>query len=147
MIKSRLTVLLVAIAIGLSGCYNAKVTTGLEPSAKKIEDTFASGWIYGLVPPKTVEAANQCTNGVAIVETKLSFVNQLVSLLTIGIYTPMSIEITCASISASANFDKLSKDYTLMSASSKSLVEDFQRAAEQAVQTQKPVYLKTNPTN
>lgn len=139
--KSRLTILII-VAIGLSGCYNAKVTTGLEPSAKKIEKSFASSWIFGLVPPKTVEAANQCTSGVAMVETKLSFVNMLVGNLTLGIYTPMSIEVTCASASASANFDKPGQNYTVMSASSKSLVEDFQRASDRAVKTQKPVYLK-----
>jgi hypothetical protein len=33
---------------------------------------------------------------VARVETQLSFANQLVGLLTLGIYTPMDIRVTCA---------------------------------------------------
>lgn len=33
----------------------------------------------------------------ARVETRLSFLNQLASFITWGIYTPMSIEVTCAS--------------------------------------------------
>ena len=32
----------------------------------------------------------------ARVETKLSFLNQLVGSLTFGIYTPMEIKVTCA---------------------------------------------------
>ena len=43
-----------------------------------------------------METASRCPNGVARVETQLSFVNQLVSFLTLGIFTPMSIKVTCA---------------------------------------------------
>jgi len=87
--------LLLAIAV-LPACYHATIETGAKPSTTVIKKGFASGWIYGLVPPKTVEAAAQCPNGVARVETQLSFVNQLVSFLTLGIYTPMQIDVTCA---------------------------------------------------
>lgn len=80
----------------LPACYHATVETGAAPSATVIEESFASSWVYGLVPPKTVEAASRCPNGVARVETQLSFVNQLVGALTAGIYTPMTIKVTCA---------------------------------------------------
>jgi len=39
--------------------------------------------------------------GVAVVETEQSFLNGLVSALTIGIFTPQHVRITCASSSAS----------------------------------------------
>jgi hypothetical protein len=55
-----------------------------------------SGWILGLVPPSTVSTAAKCPAGPAKAETQLSFVNQLVSFLTLGIYTPMAIKVTCA---------------------------------------------------
>lgn len=62
---------------------------------------MASGWIYGLVPPSTVDAEEDCGDrGVAVVETQLSFLNQLVSGLTLGIYTPMSITVICGEGSA-----------------------------------------------
>jgi hypothetical protein len=70
--------------------------TGATPSTEVIEQTFASGWIYGLVPPKTIETASKCPNGLAKVETEQSFVNGLVAVLTLGIYTPMHITVTCA---------------------------------------------------
>ena len=83
------------------GCYHATVTTGATPSATEtIDQPFASSWIYGLVPPKTVEAAEKCSSGVAKVETRQSFVNGLVGALTFGIYTPMHIRVTCAARSS-----------------------------------------------
>ena len=89
-------VLLLGMAVGSTGCYHATVETGAPPSAETVSKAWAAGWIYGLVPPSTVETAQKCTSGVARVETQLSFANQLVSLLTLGIFTPMEIKVTCA---------------------------------------------------
>ena len=89
----------VAVALALvagSACYHATIETGATPSAVVIKKAFASSWIYGLVPPSPVQTASQCANGVARIETQLSFVNQLVGFLTLGIYTPMEITVTCA---------------------------------------------------
>ncbi len=80
----------------LPACYHATVETGLTPSTVTLEQPFASAWIYGLVPPKTVQAAEKCSSGVAKVETQQSFLNGLVGALTLGIYTPMNIKVTCA---------------------------------------------------
>ncbi|MCZ6915454.1 MAG: Bor family protein [Gemmatimonadetes bacterium] len=91
---------LTVLAVAGAGCYHATIETGLPPSDRTLEDAWAPAWIGGLVSPKTVETAERCPDGVAKVETQLSFLNQLVSVLTIGIYTPMSIKVTCAARSA-----------------------------------------------
>lgn len=88
--------LLVAVAVALCGCYHATIETSLEQSLRVIDDPWADSWVFGLVSPSTVETAEKCPDGVAKIETKLSFLNQLVGMLTIGIYTPMSIKVTCA---------------------------------------------------
>jgi Bor protein len=85
-----------ASLIALAGCYHATVETAATPSTVVIDKSFASSWIYGLVPPKTVETAAKCSEGVAKVETQHTFLNQLVGFLTLGIYTPMQIRVTCA---------------------------------------------------
>ena len=95
---SRSAALLGAV-VALSGCYNATIETGLPPGNQTLEKAWASGWVFGLVPPSTVETASRCPNGVARVETKLSFLNMLVSIITFSIYTPMHIQVTCASTS------------------------------------------------
>lgn len=92
---SRSAALLCAV-VALSGCYHGTIETGLPPGTQTLEKPWASGWIFGLVPPSTVETASRCPNGVARVETQLSFVNQLVAFITLYIYTPMTIRVTCA---------------------------------------------------
>jgi hypothetical protein len=87
---------LLGMALLGAGCYHATVETGATPSTETVEKAWASSWIYGLVPPAIVSTAQKCTSGVARVETQLPFVNMLVGVLTFGIYTPMSIKVTCA---------------------------------------------------
>ncbi len=90
------TLVWIAGLVALSGCYHATVDTGVAPSKLVIDKQWASGWIMGLVPPSTVATAARCPAGVSKVETRLSFLNQLVSFLTVSIYTPMHIRVTCA---------------------------------------------------
>jgi len=80
-----------------AGCYHATIETGLAPSPQTVEKSWAHGWLFGLVPPSTVETREKCGGkGAAKVETNLSFANQVASFLTSGIYTPMEIKVTCA---------------------------------------------------
>ena len=84
------------LLIAATGCYHATIETGLSPSPQVIEQTFASGWIFGLIPPNTVSTQAKCPKGVSKVETQHSFVNMLVQFITFSIYTPMDIKVTCA---------------------------------------------------
>ena len=96
MMRCSLGVSATVLLVAALGCYHAMVETGLTPSNQTVEKSFASGWIAGLIPPSTVQTASKCPNGAAKIETQLSFVNQLVAWLTVYIYTPMSIKVTCA---------------------------------------------------
>ena len=89
-------------ALMLSGCYHAVIDTGRAPNGTTIQRPWAHGFIAGLVPPSVTETAKQCPSGVAKVETKHSFLNGLVAGLTYGIYTPMTITVTCAGNAADA---------------------------------------------
>ena len=81
--------------VALAGCYRATVQTGLAPSG--VEQTiWAHSWLFGLVPPAVINAQSECQTGVAQVETSHSFVNQLLAFVTWGIYTPITVEVTCA---------------------------------------------------
>lgn len=79
-----------------SACYHATIETGLPPGNQTLERPWALSFIAGLVPPPVVETAERCPNGVSKVETQLSFLNQVVNVLTFGILTPMDIRVTCA---------------------------------------------------
>jgi hypothetical protein len=90
-------VLAAALVLPAAGCYHAIVDTGRPSSGQMIENNWAHSFLWGLVPPETVETATQCPNGVARVETIHSFLNQLASAVTWGIYSPMTIRVSCAS--------------------------------------------------
>ena len=130
-----------ASLITLAGCYHATVETGATPSTVVINKAFASSWIYGLVPPSTVSTAERCPNGVAKVETQHSFLNQLVGILTFGIYTPMQITVTCAA-ATSASADPTSLRVVAKGTSTAARQEAFNKALAQAAATKKSVYLE-----
>jgi Bor protein len=94
--SALLRILGTASLVAVGACYHATVETGATPSNLVIDKSFASSWIYGLVPPETVTTTSKCPHGPAKVETQHTFVNQLVGFLTLGIYTPMQIRVTCA---------------------------------------------------
>ena len=133
--------LILCIALPLAGCYHARIETGLTPSSEVIDIPFATGFVYGLVPPETVEAESKCTSGVAIVETEHSFVNQLVAALTFGIFTPMHIKVTCAAGGMGANNVDGAEMNVSANASTEEVLETFTRAADMAVEEGKDVYV------
>ncbi len=137
--KTKVSIFLI-LMLFLTGCYHAKVTTGAEMSAQVVENTFASGFIFGLVPPSVVNVASECTNGVAQVETRLSFVNMLVSNITFGLYTPMHIKVTCA---ASPRADAEVNPEQQLRIAADASEEDYQKvlreAAEKSLNLKMPV--------
>ncbi len=90
---------ILAIAVlALAGCYHATINTGVSPGATQIHRPWAPSFVYGLVPPPTINAMETCgASGVARVETQQSFLNGLVAGLTFGIFTPMDLLVTCGS--------------------------------------------------
>jgi len=124
-----------------TSCYHAQITTDRSPSDQSIERPWAHSFIYGLVPPKIVETASECPNGLAKVQTKMSFLNGLVSGLTFGIYTPINIKVTCAS--GTAAVEASHKDNIVVSANSneKEKKEAFTKASKKSKDTESPVYI------
>jgi len=130
------------ITLLLSGCYHAQVTTGEEPSLEVYDQTFASGWLFGLIPPDVVRAENECSSGVARVETRLSFVNMLVGNLTFGIYTPMHIRVTCAASRAELPGDESNTIKVVEASSYESIQQAFKDAAERAIESRQPAFVE-----
>lgn len=87
---------LAAVLLLSAGCYHASIESGMKPGNDKIEKEWASGFAWGLVGPEPIEAQSKCTSGLSKVETEHSFLNGLVGALTLGIYTPMHLTVTCA---------------------------------------------------
>jgi hypothetical protein len=125
-----------------AACYHATVDTGLKPSAQTVEKSFAASWIDGLVPPSTVETAAKCQHGAAKVETQLSFVNMLVGLITLGIYTPMNIKVTCAEGGRASISPAEPKIDLGVNATPDQMRNAIGRAAELSLRDGVPVYIE-----
>jgi len=111
------TTLLALFTLFLSGCLHAVVDTGLTPSGEIHERPWAHSFIGGLVPPDRTDGAALCANGVARVETQISFLNGLASALTWSLYTPMTIIVACAEAEedeqqAMRSFREVAESYT-----------------------------------
>jgi len=126
----------------LVGCYATAIDTGRTPSTKMIRQPWAACWIYGLVPPARVLTATECPDGVALVQTQHSFLNYLVGGLTLGIFTPMEIMVTCAEAQHSSLTTPESEIRLAKDASPEQARDVFQRAAEAAVRTGQPVLVR-----
>lgn len=86
---------LLASCLLFTGCYQARMTTSKEPSNTVVEKKWATSFLYGLVPAR-IDVTQECPNGIAAAERKMSFPNMLVSTLTFNIYSPQSVRVTCA---------------------------------------------------
>jgi hypothetical protein len=140
--KSLRLAFVLACVLSLTGCYAATIDTGRPVSTKVIEKKWASSWIYGLVPPTMINTAADCPNGVAKVETQLSFLNQVVGLITWGIYTPMQIVVTCAEGAQGSLITPEPEIQVAFNASTDDMREAFGKAAQEAVQSGRPVYVR-----
>ena len=140
--KKSLFALLTVAALASTGCYHATVTTGLTPGTIVIDQPWAMSFVYGLVPPPTVEAAGRCSDGVAVVETELSFLNGLVSFVTAGIVTPMHITVTCAASGSASAVTPGEEILIPESATQSEVIGAFGVAAERAVETNAAVYVR-----
>jgi hypothetical protein len=99
----RTTAGLLLCALALGGCY--KATFIRDPQAVRGEehDEWTSFFIFGLVGEQTLDVHQFCPDGrVAEVQTGANFLTGLVSLVTIGIYTPRKVYVTCAAGSGRA---------------------------------------------
>jgi hypothetical protein len=138
--KKYTLLLLLFIPLTLSGCYHAQITTGLDASNEVYQQAWATSFIGGLVPPDIVNAEEQCSNGVAKVETRHSFLNMIAQMITFSLYSPMEITVTCASANADLNSE--SNTLELAKNSDETVVKStFEQAAKAAASSQTPVYV------
>jgi hypothetical protein len=130
---------LAAVAVAASACFHQVIQTGRTPGTTVIDKPWANSFIFGLVPVAPIDVSSQCRSGIATVVTEMSAMNGLVGILTLGIYTPVHVTITCA---ASGGGD----DNPEFSISRDASVEErnavFARAIEMSSRTGKPVQIR-----
>jgi len=100
--KIKLTSLALALTLlGTSACYRA--TFYRDPSVTRAaeHEQWTDFFIFGLVGSEDFDVHQFCPSGdVAVVQTGGNFGTGIVSVLTIGIYTPRKVYVTCAQATA-----------------------------------------------
>ena len=134
---------LLAACLCLSGCYHAHVTTNKAAGDTVVQESWAPSFLFGLVPAE-IDVADQCTNGIASAERELSFLNMLVGGLTLNIYTPQNVTVTCAAGgSASRVVPQKDTEFTLQEGASKEEVHSvLSSATAESVVSGKPVTVR-----
>ncbi len=87
---------LAIVTLFVTGCYHQVVRTGAPAGDVVIEEPWTATYLLGLVPATSINTATRCPNGVAVIVTEQTFLNGFVGVITLGIYTPQSVTITCA---------------------------------------------------
>jgi hypothetical protein len=125
-------------AVLCAACYHATIVTGKPESQTVVEKQWASSFVFGLVPPDVMDVSKDCPDGVAKVETQHSFLNALVAAITIQIYTPMDLKVTCTGSGGHAAADYPGPESGTPAARQAVINE----AAKAAITSGKPVTVK-----
>jgi hypothetical protein len=88
------------IAIGalamLAGCMNVTYIAKSRPPSAIVHEQKLTFFVGGLVGTEEISAGQLCPGGVAKVHTQHTFVDVLLTVVTLAIYSPRTAEITCA---------------------------------------------------
>jgi len=81
--------------LALPGCYRA---TFIDPNAMHAVEhrEWTDFFLFGLAGHERMDVRSYCTGPVALVRTGANVGTAVVSVLTIGIYTPRVLYVTCA---------------------------------------------------
>lgn len=78
-----------------SGCFNVTYQNPTLPPNGIVHEGTSSFFILALVGENRIPVYQLCPGGVSSIETGLSFPDLVLTVITIGIYTPRSYEIAC----------------------------------------------------
>lgn len=87
---------LVLLMLSTSACFHQVVQTGLAAGPTVVTKGWVSTWMWGLVPAQPIDVRSECPSGVATIATQQTFGNGFLSMLTLGIWAPQSVTVTCA---------------------------------------------------
>jgi hypothetical protein len=94
---TRFRVLLAALALtSFTGCYNVTYVAKTRTASSVVHEKKMTFWVAGLAGDHDVPAGQLCPGGVARVHSTTTFVDGLLTGLTLLIYAPRTVKITCA---------------------------------------------------
>jgi hypothetical protein len=89
---------IVGCAAVAAGCYHHRLDLGTgAPKGPVVYEEWHSYYAWGLIGEHQIDVTNVCPSGNATISRGRTFLNQLATDLTLGIYSPMTITIKCSS--------------------------------------------------
>ena len=90
------TLMSAALLLVVAGCYEHTFTVGAgAPRGPVVYDHWENFWLGGLVGHHRYDIDEICPSGNATIHNEQSFLNGLVSALTVGIYVPTTVTVRC----------------------------------------------------
>ena len=94
--KNNLTVFAVLVIISLSGCYHYRVTVPDTDPATEYESKTMHTFFWGLINDPEKQVADDCvSNSIDEVRVSTNYGYALITVITLGIWTPMDVEWRC----------------------------------------------------
>ena len=90
----RVMATLLCAALG-TGCFNVTYQNPTLPPNGIVHEGTSSFFILALVGDERIPVYQLCPGGVSSIETGLSFGDLVLTVITIGIYTPRSYAVAC----------------------------------------------------
>lgn len=85
------------VCLGLSGCYKATFIRDAAAVRGEEHDQWSTFFLFGLIGTEEVDVKEFCPDGdAAVVRTGGNFGTGFVGAITLGIYTPRKVYVTCA---------------------------------------------------
>ena len=129
------------LALVTSACFHQVVQTGRSPGTMVVEKPWVSTWLWGLVAAQPIDVRQQCPSGTAVIETQTSFMNGLAGAVTLGIWTPQTVRVTCASGSASLPSNAIQVNISANSTPDQRS-QQINAAIEQSIEQHAPVVVR-----
>jgi hypothetical protein len=142
---SRKSALAAAAAALLTStaCYHAVVETGRPAGSTVVQKPWVNMFLWGLVAAQPIDVSAECPGGLAKVETQLSVPNALATIVTLGLYSPRTATITCASGGGRSGSLNLSREQVVAAAADtpEARAAAVNAAVAEAIRTSKAVYV------
>ncbi len=102
---ARAALLLTLVCGVASGCYTVRYHTRRAAAASPVS-SWNHLFFWGLAGSARVDIQAICPAGLARLETKRTFGNLFVGLLTLGLYSPTSVTVWCAADGGGGGFEE-----------------------------------------
>jgi hypothetical protein len=85
------------LLLATSGCYKATFYKNASVSKGEEHEEWTDFFVFGMVGSEQIDVKKFCSNGdAAVIRTGANVGTGVIGVLTIGIYTPRKVYVTCA---------------------------------------------------